>query len=911
VRKYADCVKVIIQCTILIAFVFIAQRGFSTNYYVDFTNGTDANNGTSISSPFKTITKAVGLSALVGGDTIYVRGGTYTFTSSPVKLTKSGTSGHLISLLVYPGDTRPILDFSSMALGSSNRGVSLQGSYWHVKGIRIKGAGDNGMNISGANNIVEFCDFYENRDGGCQLGSGAHDNQIINCDSYHNADWGTGSTTNGGNADGFSPKLDVGTGNYFYGCRSYYNSDDGWDGYMTTSSDITTTLENCWTWHNGYVRLTNKDTTTDDMNGNGFKMGGDYLVHNMILKNCLSFNNKAKGFDQNHNMGSMTLYNCTSKSNGGKNFSISEAVNSGKTITIENCISYETSSKSILSTAVVATNSWDSKYTVTSADFESIDTTGISAARKADGSLPDVTFMRLVAGSDLIDAGTDVGLTYKGKAPDLGCFEYGSNLTADKTILTLTADNKSKTYGDANPELTFSYSGFLNGDDADSLTTPVVISTTATIDSGVGSYPITLSGGTSPNYTFSYVDGTLVVNKAGLTAIIDDKSKAYGEANPSFTASFTGFVNGEDTSILDAHITIGSTATIDSSVGTYPITISGTLPNYTISSTNGTLTINKAALTIKADNKSQTYGDTVALTLSYIGFVNNDKASGLTTPAIVNTSATTDSPAGTYPITVSGASSPNYTISYVDGELLVNPAPLTATAHDTSKTYGNANPSFTATFTGIVNNDDAYSFVTINTEADQASGTGTYTITISGSSPNYNISFTNGTLTVNKAELTITAKDTSRAYGEANPVFTLIYNGFVNGDDSSKITVPTVTCLANAQSDAGKYDISLTGGAADNYSIQLVNGILTITPATGISETEGSGIQIYPNPASNKLTIARNSNNPTTILIINNKGQVVMEKQLFSEKEDIDIHLLSKGVYILRLLDVTYKLIVQ
>ncbi len=102
--------------------------------------------------------------------------------------------------------------------------------------------------MSGSNNIIEFCCFYENRDTGLQLGGGAANNQIINCDSYYNCD------SSQGNADGFSPKMDVGTGNYFYGCRSWQNSDDAYDGYLRGADDVTTTYENCWAFKAGYLK---------------------------------------------------------------------------------------------------------------------------------------------------------------------------------------------------------------------------------------------------------------------------------------------------------------------------------------------------------------------------------------------------------------------------------------------------------------------------------------------------------------------------------------------------------------------------------------------------------------------------------------------------------------------------------
>jgi hypothetical protein len=321
-----------------------------------------------------------------------------------------------------------LLDFSSMPVGSSNRGIRLSGSYWHIKGLSIKGAGDNGMNISGSNDIIEYCEFFENQDSGCQLGGGAANNQIINCDSYYNVDPGQG------NADGFSPKLDVGTGNYFRGCRSWQNSDDGYDGYLRPSDDITTTYENCWCYKNGYL----KDGSASTGNGNGFKMGGSDnkdLRHNAILKNCLSVANRVKGFDQNNDVGSMTLYNCTAFNNG-TNYKIDGTIlAAGKALTVTNCISAGSGAVS-LTGGVMTTNSWMTPFSVSNADFVSVDPSAVIAARKADGSLPDITFMHLAAGSDLIDAGTNVGLPYRGSKPDLGCFESGAtkNIVGDAVI---------------------------------------------------------------------------------------------------------------------------------------------------------------------------------------------------------------------------------------------------------------------------------------------------------------------------------------------------------------------------------------------------------------------------------------------------------------------------------------------
>jgi hypothetical protein len=414
--------KLLFGCIVLVVCLGspIFTVSFAAQYYVSPT-GLDTNSGTTIDSAFQTVAKAI--SIVAAGDTIYVRGGVYTI-STKITISKIGNSVNRYYLFAYPGE-RPILDFSSMAFGSSNQGIQLKGSYWYIKGLDIKGAGDNGLLIDGGkNNIVENCAFYENQDSGCQLKGTAANNQIINCDSYYNYD----APNAGGNADGFSPKQLTGINNYFYGCRSWQNSDDGWDCYEAVSS---VTIENCWTFSNGYL----KDGSLSPGNGNGFKLGGNYTENNAVVKNCLAFNNKSKGFDQNHNRGSMTLFNCTGYGNDGKNYSISEALDSGKTLTLTNCVEYG-GKRSIGSFAVLTTNCWMPPFVAaTSADFVSLDTSGVRGPRKADGSLPDITFMHLAPSSQFVNRGTDVGLPYIGTAPDLGCFET--------SVLTEVADKNN------------------------------------------------------------------------------------------------------------------------------------------------------------------------------------------------------------------------------------------------------------------------------------------------------------------------------------------------------------------------------------------------------------------------------------------------------------------------------------
>jgi hypothetical protein len=165
-------------------------------------------------------------------------------------------------------------------------------------------------------------------------------------------------------------------------------------------------------------------------------------------------------------------------------------------------------------------------------------------------------------------------------------------LTVTRATLTVTANNATKAYGAANPALTMSYGGFVNGDTAASLTTAPTVSTTATAASAVGTYAITASGAVSANYTFSYVNGTLTVTPVPLTVTADNRTKTYGAANPPLTVSYSGFVNGDTAASLTMPPSVSTTATTGSPVGTYPITASGAVSaNYTIGYVSGTLTV--------------------------------------------------------------------------------------------------------------------------------------------------------------------------------------------------------------------------------------------------------------------------------------------------------------------------------
>src|SRR5207237_263594 len=143
--------------------------------------------------------------------------------------------------------------------------------------------------------------------------------------------------------------------------------------------------------------------------------------------------------------------------------------------------------------------------------------------------------------------------------------------------------------------------------------------TPATASSPVGSYPITPSGLTSANYTITYANGTLTITPAPLSVTADNKTKVYGQANPTFTVSYSGFVNGDTASSLGGTLTFSTPAAASSPVGSYAITPSGlTSSNYTITFGNGTLTVAQRSVSVVVSLSAATIneGDTATATVT-------------------------------------------------------------------------------------------------------------------------------------------------------------------------------------------------------------------------------------------------------------------------------------------------------
>ncbi|MFE9438530.1 carbohydrate-binding protein [Streptomyces sp. NPDC006602] len=281
-------------------------------------NGTDGAAGTQ-SAP-TTLTSAI--SRITPGGTIYLRGGTYNHSQTvTIPAGNNGTASDRTELSAYPGET-PVLNFSAQTEDPANRGLAVNGSYWHVKGLVVERAGDNGIFVGGSNNIFERTVTRFNRDTGLQLSRMASttpssqwpsNNLILSAESHDNAD------SDGEDADGFAAKLTSGPGNVFRYAVSHNNIDDGWDLYTKpdTGPIGAVTIEDSLAYDNGTLTDGSQAGNGDR---NGYKLGGDDIAVNHIVRRSIAYHNGKHGFTYNSNPGSMTVSDNISIDNAQRNF---------------------------------------------------------------------------------------------------------------------------------------------------------------------------------------------------------------------------------------------------------------------------------------------------------------------------------------------------------------------------------------------------------------------------------------------------------------------------------------------------------------------------------------------------------------------------------------------------------------
>ena len=378
-----------------------------------------------------------------------------------------------------------------------------------------------------------------------------------------------------------------------------------------------------------------------------------------------------------------------------------------------------------------------------------------------------------------------------------------------------------------------------------------ITTTPATDAGGVATTTITGTGA----YTGTFTSPTLTINKAVITITASNASMTYRDSLPTFGYTPSGFLGSDNASVIIGTVTHSTTGSSTANVGSYTITpiISGlSATNYTFSASNGTLTINKAVITITASNASMTYRDSLP-TFGYTpsGFLGSDNASVIIGTVTHSTTGSSTANVGSYTITpiISGLSATNYTFSASNGTLTINKAVITITASNASMTYRDSLPTFGYTPSGFLGSDNASVItgtVTHSTTGSSTSNVGSYTITpiISGlSATNYTFSASNGTLTINKAVITITASNASISYGSSLPTFGHTPSGFLGSDNASVITgTVTHSTTGSSTANVGSYTITpiISGLSATNYTFSASNGTLTIN-AIALSATTTTG----------------------------------------------------------------------
>jgi len=629
----------------------ISSAALGNTYYVA-TTGSDTNGSGSISNPWATWN--YGIRQLTTGDTLFIRAGLYMATGA-VSISanpNNGTANDPIVVMGYPGDaTRPILDGSNLNQTSLLR-IEYK-SYWTIKRIEIRESHDTdgvytnfcGINCYSSNQIRLENIIVHDIDGQGIRIQDCDTIYVRDCDSYNNYD----PYNNGGKADGFQinstpPIISM---VYFDRCRAWNNSDDGWD-FLDNTRGV---VDSCWAWNNGY------DT---DGSGQGFKTGlqtGPPPSEAYIFTNNIAVYNSHGGMRANCNGQEWYIdsrwYNNTVAFNLQYGFSSSNLPGAQMNTNIwRNNISYSNIEGDWWEDASALTrdhNSWDiAGLVVNNSDFLSVDSTGIAAPRKISGDLPDNScynnFLKLAAGSDLINKGIDVGLTQPDGSPDLGAFEFSSGsasviqisridvtgtggfstITRDKgtlqlftTIYPSNATNKSVTWSIINGtgQATISPAGLVTAVSNGTVTARA----TAKDGSGVyGSLVITISnqvvsvsgitvsaaGGTA---SIPASNGTLQLNASVLPANATDKSVTWSIINGTGQATISPA--GLVTAVSNGTVTARATAKDGSGVyGSLVITISNQNapanipPQVSISSpTKSTAFVAPATVTIEAN----------------------------------------------------------------------------------------------------------------------------------------------------------------------------------------------------------------------------------------------------------------------------------------------------------------------
>src|SRR6185369_378009 len=350
-------------------------------------------------------------------------------------------------------------------------------------------------------------------------------------------------------------------------------------------------------------------------------------------------------------------------------------------------------------------------------------------------------------------------------------------------------------------------------------------------------------------YASTTATATINIVPATLTITPDNVSRTYGATNPTFTFHYSGFVNNEDPTVVVAtQPTCSTTATGASSIGQYPITCSGgVVPNYTLTYQNGTLTIDPASLTITADDRIKTFGQTV--TFAGTEFTTNNLVNSDSVSRVTLASAGSPADAGVagspYSITASnavGTGLGNYTINYADGSLIVNKADAIVSVTPYSVTYDGDPHTATGSVKGVLGEvlTGLDLSGTAHTHAGNYNGDAW---TFTDSTGNYNNAAGNVNDTIAKADPLVSATAGTFTY-DGNPHAGSGAATGVKGENLTPVNIAYKDAggnlLISPPVNAGTYSVAARFAGDNNYNpkqsaaaqliINKAEAVITVTP---------------------------------------------------------------------------------
>ena len=424
----------------------------------------------------------------------------------------------------------------------------------------------------------------------------------------------------------------------------------------------------------------------------------------------------------------------------------------------------------------------------------------------------------------------------KYEAPRSTILNTGEILAA---TLTVTADSQSREYGDVNPELTYQYSGWKNGETEGVLSVTPTITTTVDQNTDAGTYTnsITVSGGSATNYNLKYVAGTFTVTKAMLLVAADAQNKIFGTPNPVLTYTYSGWKNGDDESVLDTSPVATTTVTQTTSPGIYAdaITVSGGVDNnYDFTYMSSDFTVTNGTVIAWLDAQTKAYGQpNPVLTYHYTGFAAGDDESVLDVKPFPETTVGQYSEAGYYPGAI-------YMVGGMDDKYLIFniPASFTVTkvkqqiafGELASVTYGDGDFTLSASASsGLAvtysSGNENVAVVSGNKLSITGAGTAVITATQPGTS-NFEAATATRTLTVGKKQLTVSGLQVKDKEYDGTAVAQLsggTLSGVVNSD-TLILDVPATGTFSQTAIGTNLQvwaTITLSGDKSANYQLTL------------------------------------------------------------------------------------------